>query len=109
MNMNRKAQNWRAPALFALCLLPFAAVGGWCTGSYSLASFPKELRQTVLTQAGGAMPLYFISAIQSVMLTFFCGAAGFALSRAVDLIGCMKMPLSFGQKKSSDVPRNEIG
>lgn len=84
--MNKKIQNWRAPALFALCLLPFAAVGGWCTGSYSLASFPEELQQTVLSQAGGAMPLYFLTAVQSVLLAFVCGAVGYALSRTVGLM-----------------------
>lgn len=84
--MNKKIQNWRAPILFALCLLPFAAVGGWCTGSYSLASYPEELRQSVLTQMGGAMPFYFLSAIQSVIMAFVCGGAGYALSRAVGLM-----------------------
>lgn len=78
--MNQRNRAWKAPVLFALCLVPFAAVGGWCTGSYSLASFPEELRQTVLTQAGGAMPLYFLSAVQSVMLAFVCGAVGYVPS-----------------------------
>lgn len=93
--MNQKIQNWRAPALFALCLLPFAAVGGWCTGSYSLASFPEELQQTVLSQAGGAMPLYFLAAVQSVLLAFVCGAVGYALSRTVGLM----RPLGLEKKK----------
>lgn len=84
--MNQRNRAWKAPVLFALCLLPFAAVGGWCTGSYSLASLPEELRQSVLTQAGGAMPLYFLSAIQSAMLAFVCGAVGYALSRGVGLM-----------------------
>lgn len=84
--MDQKMKNWRAPVLFALCLVPFAAVGGWCTGSYSLTSYPEELRQSVLTQVGGAMPLYFLSAVQSVMLAFVCGALGYALSRAVGLM-----------------------
>ena len=89
--MDQKNWVWKAPALFALCLLPFAAVGGWCTGSYSLASFPEELRQIVLTQVGGAVPLYFLSAIQSVMLAFVCGALGYALSRAVGLMRPLRL------------------
>lgn len=92
--MNQKMKKWRAPALFALCLLPFAAVGGWCTGSYSLASYPEELRQSVLAQLGGAMPLYFLSAIQSVMMTFICGAVGYALSRAVGLMRPLRLQKS---------------
>lgn len=84
--MNQRNRAWRAPGLFALGLLPFAAVGGWCTGSYSLATFPEELRQTILAQIGGAMPLYFMAAVQSVLLAFVCGGLGYALSRAVGLM-----------------------
>ena len=84
--MNQRNRAWRAPGLFALGLLPFAAVGGWCTGSYSLATFPEELRQTMLAQIGGAMPLYFMAAVQSVLLAFICGGLGYALSRAVGLM-----------------------
>ena len=84
--MSRKSQNWRAPVLFALCLLPFAALGGWCTGSYALDTFPEELRQTVLSQAGGAMPLYLIAAVESAVLAFICGLTGYIFSRAVGLM-----------------------
>lgn len=88
--MSKSPRPWMGPLLFALSLLPFAAVGGWCTGSYSLASFPEELRQSVLAQAGGAMSLYFLIAIQSAMMTFICGAVGYALSRAVGLMRSLR-------------------
>lgn len=88
--MSKSPRPWMGPLLFALSLLPFAAVGGWCTGSYSLASFPEELRQSALAQAGGAMPLYFAAVVQSVLLAFACGLVGCVLARAVGLMGPLR-------------------
>ena len=39
-SFSTRSQGLGPPVLFVLGLVPFAAVGGWCTGSYSLASFP---------------------------------------------------------------------
>lgn len=93
--MNMKTKNWRAPLLFALCLIPFAFLGGWCTGSYALESYPEELRQTVISQLGGTTPLYFIAAVESSVLAFVCGFVGYVLSRAVGLM----RPLGLEKKK----------
>lgn len=78
---------WKKALRFALCVIPFAAVGGWFTGSYAYASYSAEVQREILAQVGSIPMLCLSSAFSSIMLALFCGFVGYLLSHAVGLMG----------------------
>ena len=45
-------EKLKRPLLFVLAVLPFAAVGGYFTGSYAYDSYTPEVQQQILAQVG---------------------------------------------------------
>ena len=82
---------WKKALWFALCMVPFAAVGGWFTGSYTYASYSAELQREIMAQVGSIPMLCLSSALSAVMMALFCGFAGYLLSHAVGLMRPLRL------------------
>ncbi len=82
---------WKKALRFALCMVPFAAVGGWFTGSYTYASYSAEIQREIMAQVGSIPVLCLSSAFSSVCLALFCGFVGYLLSHAVGLMGPLEL------------------
>lgn len=94
--------NWKNAFIFALCIIPFAAVGGFFTGSYAYASYGQKMQQEIIAQIGSYEMLLIAAALQSVMYAFVCGVAGYMASTAVGLMR------PFGLEKAKWMPVSVI-
>lgn len=72
--------------LFALCMIPFAAVGGWFTGSYAFASYTPKVQEEIQAQMGSVQALCLAAAVQSVMLVFMCTLIGSIFAQKTGLL-----------------------
>ena len=79
-------EKLKRPLLFVLAVLPFAAVGGYFTGSYAYDSYTPEVQQQILAQVGSVSSLSLISALQSVVYTVIFGLIGYVLSERIGLM-----------------------
>ena len=78
-------QNVKRALIFALCLIPFAFVGGWLVTLYQLDILPEAMIAEALEQLGGKTVLTVISAVQSVGYALVCGFVGCLLAQNVGL------------------------
>lgn len=85
--MKKKNQTLKKALVFAACLIPVGAIGGYFTGKYAIASYSEEVRQTILSQVGSVQMLAVIAMIQSALYAFVCGLIGYL---AATKIGLMK-------------------
>ncbi|MGN1031765.1 MAG: CPBP family intramembrane glutamic endopeptidase [Butyricicoccaceae bacterium] len=72
--------------LFALAMVPFAAVGGYFTGIYAYQSYTADLQQQIIAQAGNYQTFLLIAALQSICYAFAAGLFGSLLAEAVGLM-----------------------
>lgn len=75
----------------ALIMVPFAAIGGYFTGTYAFASYDDEMQKLLLEQIGSAQLLAVITMIQSVMYTVFCTVIGYILAENTGLLKSFKI------------------
>lgn len=76
----------KKPLIFVMALLPIAVIGGLTTGIYTYESCSKEMRQTLLSQAGGYEPYLAAITLQVVLYAMICGFLGCILAEAVGLM-----------------------
>lgn len=76
----------RTALVYTLALLPFALIGGWCTGIYSFNDlYDEATRQAILAQLGSLDEFCLAVSVQYLVYTAFCGFTGFLLAKAVGL------------------------
>lgn len=75
----------------ALLMIPFAAIGGYFTGTYAFASYDDEMQKLLLEQIGSAQILAIITMVQSVMYAVFCTVVGYILAEKTGLLKSMKI------------------
>lgn len=51
--------EWENAIKFGVCMIPFAAAGGWFTGSYAYASVSGEMKQLIMEQSGSVGMVMF--------------------------------------------------
>ena len=78
----------------ALIMIPFAAIGGYFTGTYAFASYDEEMQRLLLEQIGSAQILAVITMVQSVMYTVFCTVVGYILAEKTGLLKSFKIKKS---------------
>ena len=79
------ADKFKRPALFALKLLPFAAIGGFFGAIYSYEELTPQLKETILQQVPNLNVLYLMMTLQMVFYTLFCGFFGYVLAKKTGL------------------------
>lgn len=73
------------PLLFALSLLPIAAVAGIFVGLYQLDTYSDEVVAEAVAQLGSRELLIGIGAVQTVGYAMFCGFFGYILAEKTGL------------------------
>lgn len=81
----------KKPLLFALALLPIAAVGGWFVGIYQFEMYDEAIIAEALSQVGSMERLLLITSIQSAMYAFFCGFVGYVLAEKTGLMKSLRL------------------
>ena len=79
------------PLLFALAILPIAALGGVLVGMYTFEHYTEETRQLILSQMGSYDAFLAVATAQSAAYGVVCGFFGYILA---DKVGLMR-PLGF--------------
>lgn len=69
-----------------LCVLPFAIVGGFFTGVYTLEHSTDDMTRMIYEQVQSPALFYIITTIQSVMYAVLATAAGYLLADRLGLI-----------------------
>ena len=69
-----------------LCVLPFAIVGGFFTGVYTLEHSTDDMTRMIYEQVQSPTLFYIITTIQSVMYAVLATAAGYLLADRLGLI-----------------------
>ena len=59
--------KFRKPLIFALCLIPIAAVGGWFTTQMTIASVDEKTLETAIQQAGSKEIVILVTALMTVI------------------------------------------
>lgn len=95
MEISRRNRTWTAPVLFALCLVPFAAVGGGCTAAIPWRLFSRSRVRPCWPRRGVLCRSISWPPSRAPLLAAVCGRLGYALSRAVGLMG----PLGLKKEK----------
>ena len=54
-------RKYKEPLVFALCLIPIAAIGGWFTGIYAFNTYSDEMQAQILSEAGSISTLGLVS------------------------------------------------
>ena len=78
--------KFKKPLLFALCLLPIAAVAGIFVGFYQLDTLADEIIAEFVAQVGSTELLVVIGAVQTVGYALFCGFFGYILAEKIGLL-----------------------
>lgn len=78
--------EWKNAIKFGVCMIPFAAAGGWFTGSYAYASVSGEMKQLIMEQSGSVGMLCLIVALQSVIYTVVCATMGYWIEESIGMI-----------------------
>ncbi len=86
--------NFKKALLFALSLLPVAAIAGIFVGIYQMDIYSEEIIAEAVAQLGSADLLIIVGAVQTVAYAFVCGLFGYILA---DKLGLWK-PLRFERK-----------
>lgn len=92
-------KKMKKPLLFAVAMIPIAAIGGIFTVIYSFNTYQPAVQQEILTSAGSYTSLILGSALQSVIIAVICSVLGYILS---DKIGLMR-PFKFEKKSLRSV------
>lgn len=87
-------KKYKTPTLFALCLLPFAAVAGIFVSLYQLDAYPGEPLAELIAQVGSAEALVTVGTMQTIVYTLICGFFGCVLA---DRVGLWK-PIRFEKR-----------
>jgi len=87
--------KFKKPLLFALCLLPIAAVAGIFVGYYQLDTLADEVIAELVAQVGSAEILVVIGALQTIGYALFCGFFGYILAEKIGLL----KPIRLERKK----------
>ncbi|MBP3460276.1 MAG: CPBP family intramembrane metalloprotease [Lachnospiraceae bacterium] len=86
MKIKGRNQIIKEAFIFAACLLPIGAIGGYFTGKYAIASYSPEVQQTILDQIGSIQMLAVIAMIQSALYAFVFGVIGYLVSVKIGLM-----------------------
>ena len=78
--------RFKKPLLFALALLPIAAVGGYCTALMSVSSMDPSQLEEAVRQIGSKELLLALSTVQPIFLTLIGGFFGYILSEKIGLM-----------------------
>lgn len=87
-------RNFKKPLLFALALVPIAAIAGYFTMLYQLDFLDAVLVEEAVAQLGSLDILVAVYIVQTVGYTLFCGFVGYLLA---DTLGLMK-PIRFEKR-----------
>lgn len=82
--MNKK--TLKPMGLMILCILPFALVGGFFTGMYTLEHSTDDIVRMIYEQIQSPALFYIITAIQSAMYAVFATVAGYLLADRIGLV-----------------------
>ena len=82
--MNKK--TLKSIGRMILCVLPFAIVGGFFTGVYTLEHSTDEMTRLIYEQVQSPTIFYIITTIQSAMYAVLATAAGYLLADRLGLI-----------------------
>ena len=82
--MNRT--TWGAIGRMILCILPFALIGGYFTGIYSLEHAADEQAAQILAQFGSPTAFYLLTMLQCVIYAAIATAAGYFLAQRLGLL-----------------------
>lgn len=82
--MNKK--TLKPMGLMILCILPFALVGGFFTGMYTLEHSTDDIAGMIYEQVQSPALFYIITAIQSAMYAVLATAAGYLLADRIGLV-----------------------
>lgn len=86
----------KRPLLFALALLPAAAVGGYFVSVYQLELYDAVTVAQLVEQIGSMELLLAVTVVQTVLYALFCGVVGGLLAQKLGLLhpfGLRKAPL----------------
>ena len=72
--------------LMILCILPFALVGGFFTGMYTLEHSTDDIARMIYEQMQSPALFYIITAIQSAMYAVLATAVGYLLADRIGLV-----------------------
>lgn len=78
--------KYKRPLLFALCLLPIAAVAGVFVGLYQLDTLSAEAVEELIREAGSVEILVIVGAVQTVLYVLVCGFFGYILADKTGLL-----------------------
>lgn len=78
--------KFRKALLFTLCLIPFAAVGGWFTAQMSIASVDEEALANAIQQVGSKEMVMLLTTLQTVIYAVICGFFGYIVADKIGLI-----------------------
>ena len=85
----------KKPLLFALCLLPIAAIAGVFVSLYQLDVYSEEIAAQIMAELGSRGALVAVGAAQSMGYALICGFFGYILA---DKLGLWK-PIRLEKKK----------
>lgn len=77
--------RFKKPLLFALCLLPVAAVAGIFATIYQIDLYPDEVISELLAQFGSTEALIAVAAVQTGVYALFFGFFGCILAEKIGL------------------------
>lgn len=93
--MRRMMSKLKKPFLFAVSMIPIAAVAGVFVGLYQIELYPEETFAEALAQVGSMEMLLAVIVLQTVIYALICGFFGYLLA---DSLGLWK-PIKFEKKK----------
>lgn len=89
-------KNLKKPLKFTLCMLPFAAAGGWFAAQYALAGIDAALLEEAVQQFGSTELIVLLTAVQSMIMGLLCAFFGYIIAEKLGLI----RPFRFGKKET---------
>jgi membrane protease YdiL (CAAX protease family) len=78
--------KYKRPLLFALCLLPIAAVAGIFVVLYQLDTLSAEAIEELIKEAGSVEIIVIVGAVQTVLYALVCGFFGYILAEKTGLL-----------------------
>lgn len=81
----KRMAKYKNPFLFALSLLPIAAIAGIFVGLYQLDVYPEELLAQLIAEVGSTQVVVVVVAVQTVGYALFCGFFGYILAEKLGL------------------------
>lgn len=82
--MNKK--TWSAIGRMLLLVIPFALVGGYFTGIYTLEHSTGDLTEQILEQLGSQRAFYLLTMVQSTVYAVIAAILGYFLANRVGLV-----------------------